>query len=105
VGRPVGLFRAARFSTRQFALGPGETLLFYTDGWTEATPGDGEEYGAARAAEAFARVADLPLGDLLAACRADLETYLGGAPRGDDLALMAVRRSGQEGLNRRALSS
>jgi phosphoserine phosphatase RsbU/P len=92
-GLPLGLFCDARFATRRLRLGRGETLLFYTDGWTEAAEGRGEEYGRERAAAAFARTADRPVDDLLAACRADMESFVSGAARGDDLSLMAVRRA------------
>jgi sigma-B regulation protein RsbU (phosphoserine phosphatase) len=91
-GLPLGLFAGSTYSRRELALKAGETLLLYTDGWTEAER-DGEEYGIGRAAAALRRAAGLPLPDLIAACRADLEAFLGGEPRGDDLTLVAVRRA------------
>ncbi|MEO7794045.1 MAG: PP2C family protein-serine/threonine phosphatase [Thermoanaerobaculia bacterium] len=89
---PLGLLAGAGYQTRELFLAPGETLLLYTDGWTEAANVDDEEYGIGRAAASFRRAASLPLPDLLAACRADLEAHLGGLPLGDDLSLLAVRR-------------
>jgi len=89
---PLGLLAGAVFSARELTLAPGETLLLYTDGWTEAANVNDEEYGIGRAAAAFRRASHLSLPDLLAACRADLEAFLAGAPRGDDLSLVAVRR-------------
>jgi len=90
-GLPLGLFGDSGYETRELRLGPGQTLLLYTDGWTEAARGD-EEYGIGRAAAALRRVAGRPLDELLAACRADLARFLGDAPRGDDVTLVAVRR-------------
>ncbi len=90
---PLGLLAGSSYRTRDLTLTPGETLLLYTDGWTEATNTDDEEYGIGRAAASFRRHAELPLPELLAACRADLASYLAGAPMGDDLSLVAVRRS------------
>jgi sigma-B regulation protein RsbU (phosphoserine phosphatase) len=89
---PLGMFDGAKFSERQLKLEPGETLLLYTDGWTEAEV-DGEMYGVGRAAAALRRSMHLPLPELLAACRADMERFLGGAPRNDDLTLVALRRT------------
>jgi len=40
------------------------------------------------------RVRNRPLAELLAACRADMEEFLHGAPRVDDLTLLALRRVG-----------
>jgi len=91
-GLPLGLFGQASFTGRELRLGPGETLLLYTDGWTEAEK-DGEEYGIGRAAAAFRRAAALALPELLAACRDDLASFLGNTLRGDDLTLLALRRS------------
>lgn len=90
---PLGLLAGAAYQTRELTLGPGETLLLYTDGWTEAAKADDEEYGIGRAAASFRRAAKLPLPELLAACREDLATFLDGGPLGDDLSLLAVRRS------------
>lgn len=91
-GLPLGLFAGSTYTARELVLRPGQTLLLYSDGWTEAER-DGEEYGIGRAAAALRRAARLPLPDLLAACRADLEAFLAGAPRGDDLTLVGVRRA------------
>lgn len=91
---PLGLMAKAAYKSRDLTLSPGETLLLYSDGWTEATNAADEEYGIGRAAASFRRAARLPLPELLAACRADLTAFLDGAPLGDDLSLLAVRRSG-----------
>jgi sigma-B regulation protein RsbU (phosphoserine phosphatase) len=90
-GLPLGLFCEAEYVSRDLQLAPGDTLLLYTDGWTEAATDEGE-YGIGRAAAILRRVKDRPLADLLAACRRDMEEFLGGAPRGDDLTLLALRR-------------
>ena len=97
-GLPLGLFAEARYAERELRLNPGETLLLYTDGWTEGTK-DEEEYGIGRAAAALRRAVDLPLPELLAACRDDLGGFLAGSPRGDDLSLVAVRRLDTRGVH------
>lgn len=91
-GLPLGLFNQAGFATHRFHLGAGETLLLYTDGLTEATDPEGEEFGRERAGRAFARAADRPLPELLATFREDLASFLLGSPRGDDLTVAALRR-------------
>jgi sigma-B regulation protein RsbU (phosphoserine phosphatase) len=91
-GMPLGLFAGAEYEPRELWLPPGATLLLYTDGWTEAQRGD-EELGIGRAASALARGARLPLPELLDECRGEIERFLGGDERGDDLTLVALRRS------------
>lgn len=88
---PLGLFRESSFVGRALVLAPGDTLLAYSDGWTEADR-EGEEYGIGRAAAAFRRGLGAPLADLLATCKQELDDFLQGSPRGDDLSLLAIRR-------------
>jgi sigma-B regulation protein RsbU (phosphoserine phosphatase) len=91
-GLPLGLFGEATYEARALPLGAGETLLLYTDGWTEAAVGE-EEFGIGRAAAALRRAARLDPAELVAACRREMEEFLAGAPRGDDLTLLALRRA------------
>lgn len=91
-GLPLGLFCEAEYATRDLQLAPGDTLVFYTDGWTEAATDEEGEYGIGRAAAVLRRVRNLPLAEVVAACRRDMEEFLNGEPRGDDLTLLALRR-------------
>ncbi|MCP4201673.1 MAG: SpoIIE family protein phosphatase [bacterium] len=91
-GLPLGLFGESDYDVRRLRLEPGETLLFYTDGWTEAATERGE-YGVGRAAAALAAAERLPLAELLVACRDDMETFLADTDRPDDFTLLAVRRA------------
>lgn len=90
-GLPLGLFEDASYATRTITLAPGDTLLLYSDGLSEAATAR-EEYGIGRAAAALRRTYQLPLPELLAACRDDVAAFLAGEPRSDDLSLLAVRR-------------
>lgn len=90
-GLPLGLFGDSTYTERDLRLQPNQTLLLYTDGWTEGAR-DNQEFGIGRAAASLRQRAGLPLPELLAACRADLEQFLDGSPHGDDLTLVAVRR-------------
>ncbi len=92
-GLPLGLFAGSAYEARTLRLQPGQTLVLYTDAWTEGTAGE-EEFGIGRAAAAVRRASDLPLPELLRACRAELDGFLGPSPRGDDLTLVALRWRG-----------
>ncbi|MGE0639620.1 MAG: PP2C family protein-serine/threonine phosphatase [Thermoanaerobaculia bacterium] len=91
-GLPLGLFGDSTYAAHELSVQPGETLLLYSDGWTEAAKGE-EEYGIGRAAAALRRAAHLPLEELLAACRDDVDAFLAGGRRSDDLTLLAIRRT------------
>lgn len=92
-GLPLGMFGHGGYRSERLALAPGESLLLYTDGLTEARSAAGEEYGLARL-----------IGDLASACGgcarsvveqslARLDAFRAGGRRGDDdLTVMALTR-------------
>jgi sigma-B regulation protein RsbU (phosphoserine phosphatase) len=88
---PLGTVGDAVYTDRKIHLRSGDTLFFYTDGLTEAWNGR-DEYGVGRAAAALRRARSLRPRELLASCRRDLDSFIGGAPCGDDLTMVAVRR-------------
>jgi phosphoserine phosphatase RsbU/P len=91
-GQPLGLLCDTTYQTRRIELEPGETLLLFTDGFSEAQSPASVEYGTARAARiASARHGRGPEA-LVRDCLADWNTFRGGVSRTDDLTLMAVGR-------------
>jgi phosphoserine phosphatase RsbU/P len=93
-GLPVGAFYSTDFTSLRVVLQPGDALVLFTDGLTEARDGAGREYGEERLDAVLRRCGPVPADELLAACRADLAAHLGGASPTDDLTLMVLRRSG-----------
>ena len=69
-------------------IGPGETLLFYTDGVTE-TPGEGGRFGDRRLRDAMARAGETP-DDLLSEIDRALRDFQSGVTL-DDRAMLALR--------------
>jgi phosphoserine phosphatase RsbU/P len=91
-GLPVGMFRDAEYSSVPVKLCPGDRLLLYTDGLTEARNALGEEYGTERLARLVKERPSLCSQTLIDACLADLGGFLKGSPLADDLAVMTLRR-------------
>lgn len=89
---PIGLFADAPFPTERITLAPGETLVVYTDGVSEATDPQGREYGAERVIVAAAGQMDVAPRAIVDACLADLRRFTAGAERRDDVTLFALRR-------------
>lgn len=89
---PVGLFAEQKFTTSVFEIGPGDSLVLFSDGVSEAGV-DGDDYGYERIAETVMKSAGLEPAEIVAACVRDLECYLGNAPVFDDQTLMVVRKS------------
>ena len=92
-GLPVGMFCDSRYQVERFGLAPGDALVLYTDGLSEATDVAGGEYGGDRAARLLAGRAGESAQALTRALRADVETFRAGTPQGDDLTLLAIRRA------------
>jgi sigma-B regulation protein RsbU (phosphoserine phosphatase) len=96
-GLPLGLFCDGQYSTQTVTLGPGDSLLLYTDGLTEAGNVAGEEYGEERLRRLTGERHTLRAEALVDACLKDLATFLAGMPLKDDLTLMAIRRMDKTG--------
>jgi len=91
-GLPVGLFCSSPYTTTTLDLAPGETLLLYTDGVSEAHDREGNEFGVegiARAVES--RRAQRPF-EIVQGSLDDLAAFRAGTPRHDDLTLLVLRR-------------
>src|ERR687886_2972570 len=63
-GLPLGMFRNTRYYEYYQAIEPGQTLVLYTDGATEAQNESGKEYGRDRLAEAVRASRHLSARDL-----------------------------------------
>ena len=93
-GIPLGMFSEGKFPSRKIALDQGESLFLYTDGLLDARNASGAEYGSERLT-GFARSQRAPdPKSLTAACLRDLRSFAAGAPRVDDLTLLALQRTG-----------
>jgi sigma-B regulation protein RsbU (phosphoserine phosphatase) len=91
-GLPLGMFTNASFTVHHLQLAPGDALLVYTDGFTEALNPDGEEYGISRMKSfASSRAAKSP-DHLISDCLKDLHNFTTGAKPTDDLTLLAIQR-------------
>jgi sigma-B regulation protein RsbU (phosphoserine phosphatase) len=91
-GVPMGLFCDSQFTARRLTLAPGDSLLLYSDGLTEARNGAGEEYGADRLLEVATAAAHQPVSQLLAAVIRDQADFRATCPNTDDVTVLAVRR-------------
>jgi serine phosphatase RsbU (regulator of sigma subunit) len=86
----VGLFDKWDCTLEERELAPGDTILLYTDGVTEAVNGDGEEFGEERLLEAARQHSRLSLPDLLAAL-ADQARRFSPHQQADDITLIVAQ--------------
>jgi len=85
-GIPPGLFPATSYETLTLRLQPGESVLFCTDGITDAFDRDGEQFGIERLQELCG--AHLPVAptELLGRIFAAVEDFSRGREQHDDMA-------------------
>jgi sigma-B regulation protein RsbU (phosphoserine phosphatase) len=91
-GTPVGLLPDVGFHTYETRMEAGDTLLLFTDGLSEAPDSAGSEFGRRRIGSIVSHHRGAPASEVLAAILRDLDGFQAGAPRTDDLSLMAIRR-------------
>jgi len=91
-GTPLGLFGDRPFGVTQVTLAEGDTLVLYSDGLSEARRADGEEFGQEGIERHLARALRGSARQTVRALRDELEVFLGGASRSDDLTILALRR-------------
>jgi sigma-B regulation protein RsbU (phosphoserine phosphatase) len=88
----LGLFDNWECCVAEVQLAPGDTLILYTDGVTEATSAEGEEFGEFRLLATVNTHCDLPAAALLQQIIADVQQFSGGE-QGDDITLVVARCS------------
>ena len=89
-GRALGVFPDAELENTHTRLMPGETLVFYTDGITEARSPDGGFFGDERLRQLLAAHTDQHAQDIAHALKNAVLEFQEGYPR-DDLALLVLR--------------
>ncbi len=86
----LGLFNEWDCQVREAALSPGDMLVIYTDGVTEAFNSAEEEFGEDRLVQAIRRRRELPARDLLASVVDEVRRF-SPAEQSDDITLIAAR--------------
>ncbi|MBW6466386.1 MAG: SpoIIE family protein phosphatase [Brevefilum sp.] len=91
-GTLLGIFEGNTWEERQLPINPGEVLVLYTDGITEAQNEDGEFYGTERFLEVlrteFTTSAETLRNQILEA----VASFSGSSPRLDDVTLIVIAR-------------
>lgn len=85
---PLGLLEEAAYAVEEIQMAPGDALVLYTDGLTDARNPAGESFGLARVERVVSAC-----GGAERLCRAVLEAvgeFTGGAEQPDDIALLVL---------------
>ncbi len=91
-GLPLGLLEDSEYSSEETVLRPGDTLVLYSDGYTEAENPAEEQFGEERLAEACVAHRTATPDDLARAIDGDVERFTDGKPAADDRTIVILRR-------------
>jgi len=89
--QPLGMFQRTRYHQYHLLLQPGDILVLYTDGATEAESPAGEEFGRERLTEAVKKYNDKPAREMIASLQMEILEWTGGAGATDDVTFFVIR--------------
>lgn len=87
---PLGIDDSVVYESAETTLAPGDQVVFYTDGITEAFSRDRQMYGTGRLQRAIENCA-LTASGLIATILEDVEVFTGSAPPDDDRTLLVAK--------------
>jgi serine phosphatase RsbU (regulator of sigma subunit) len=92
-GTPLGLLQPGLpFGESELTLEPGDLLVLYSDGVTEAQNADFEEFGVDRLLDVVRAHAIEPPSALIAEVLDAIDRFAGDAPQYDDITILAISR-------------
>jgi sigma-B regulation protein RsbU (phosphoserine phosphatase) len=90
-GVPLGMFRDSRYHEYYATIDPGQMLVLYTDGVTEAMNLAGDEYGPERLVDAVKRGSHLSARELIDSIHRDVIDWTEGAGADDDVTFFIIK--------------
>jgi sigma-B regulation protein RsbU (phosphoserine phosphatase) len=91
-GLVLGLFAPVEYEVRKTVLASGELLALYSDGVTEASNGDGKEFGEDGLADFLVPRKDLSCEEIVNQLVDHMRKWRGNTSFADDFTIVLVRR-------------
>lgn len=91
-GLPLGGFPDVPYRNHPVRLEPGDRLIVYTDGITEAENARHEQFSGVRLQDMLHRSAGMPNADVIDQLLMEVFLFADGAPQSDDIAVLCVMR-------------
>jgi len=91
-GLPLGILEDGKWEQGSAEVAPGDMLVIYSDGITEAQNTDGALFGLERLRAVLQANRLCPARDVHRAVLAKMRSFVGDAPQSDDVTLMIVTR-------------
>ena len=94
-GVVLGLFGGAVFEEETLTMQPGDAIVLFSDGVTEAFNAAGDDFGDDRLLASIDANRGKPPQALLEALLGEVRAFCGGAPQSDDITMVVVRFDGE----------
>jgi sigma-B regulation protein RsbU (phosphoserine phosphatase) len=88
----LGAFDEVDIEEKDFYLAPGDTLILFTDGLTEATNATGQLFGEEKIIQLLREHDQKPAERIAEAVLEELAEFTGSTPQSDDLTIIVLRR-------------
>lgn len=93
-GMALGVLEGNRFQDQATSLEPGDSLILYTDGVSEAFSPGGDIYGEERLRQSIRAADGASARAVLEAIDRDMAAFVGDGPPSDDVTLVVLHRTG-----------
>jgi len=90
-GIALGAAENSRYTEGEVTISPGDILLLYTDGVTEAVNSSGGMFGETRLRELVREARDLPPSAILDRLLEGIQAFTLGEPPADDITLVVLK--------------
>ena len=98
-GRVLGLLEETTYAGSRLVLGPGETLLLYTDGVTEALDPAEQFFSERRLESILTQITFASAREQIEYLTREITLFAAGAEQADDITTLAIRFLGPAGSN------
>jgi len=95
-GRALGIMEQSQYASGRLVLGPGEALLLYTDGVTEAMDASETLYSDERLERFLASHGDASPRQMIGDLVGDVRQFAGAAAQSDDITVLELRYFGND---------
>ena len=92
-GSALGVIEDLEYSSERLLLQPGSSLVLYTDGITEATNLDFDEFSEERLESSFRSCSDGSAEEILEGIIHDVRGFAAGAPQSDDITALVIKHT------------
>jgi sigma-B regulation protein RsbU (phosphoserine phosphatase) len=90
-GVPLAMFDRSRYASGRTQLRPGDLILFYTDGVTEALNQSGREFGRQQLQAVLAKKSQQSAKEILRTLTGEINKFTRGTEQHDDIAMVVLK--------------